>query len=222
MRVTGRTQIPDFLAPGSARALRDELRRTDAWHHVISSRDKIFESSTEDYDRLRPDTREALERAMNVQASTGFHFQFDNIRVDDAVYRDAFADDNLVAFAQFMNGAAVQESLVRLCDNESVNFVDVQATRYRAGDFLTRHDDGVEGKHRIAAFVLGLVDEWRAEWGGLLMFLGPEGRVTEAFVPEFNTLSVFMVGQSHFVSPVASYAGEARLALTGWLRPEPG
>ena len=54
---------------------------------------------------------------------------------------------------------------------------DAQLTRYRQGHFLTAHDDHVEGKQRYYAYVLGLTDGWRIDWGGLLAFHGEDDNV---------------------------------------------
>jgi Rps23 Pro-64 3,4-dihydroxylase Tpa1-like proline 4-hydroxylase len=98
-----------------------------------------------------------------------------------------------------------------------VAFADAQATRYGPGDFLTAHDDAVEGKHRRAAYVFGLSRDWRAEWGGLLLFHEPEGEV-RGYVPQYNALNLFAVPQPHSVSLVAPFAPRERLSVTGWLR----
>ena len=95
-----------------------------------------------------------------------------------------------------------------------IAFADAQATAYAPGDFLTAHDDNVAGKARRAAYVLGLTPGWRTDWGGLLLF----HRDSTAWVPRFNTLNLFGVPQPHSVSQVASFAGNRRYAVTGWLR----
>nr|WP_240902836.1 2OG-Fe(II) oxygenase family protein [Caulobacter sp. SLTY] len=92
------------------------------------------------------------------------------------------------------------------------------ATRYLPGHFLTAHDDAAPGKHRLYAYVLNLTARWRADWGGILMFLDEEDHVAEGYTPSFNALNIFRVPQRHAVSMVAPYAGEPRLSITGWIR----
>ena len=217
-RRNGRIQIRNFLSPTSAAFLRDELGTTTAWRHLINGTDKVFEMAPSDYDALPTHTRLELDRSVNAVAARAFQFSFDSIRVDDDPLERQRSRDPLAAFAQFLASPESLAMLGYIVGVDDLNFADVQATRYRVGDFLTRHDDVVEGKHRVAAYVLGLVEEWRAEWGGLLMFVNPNDHVDEVFIPAFNTLSLFAVGQPHFVSPVAPYAAEPRLAVTGWLR----
>ena len=220
-RKTGRAQIINFLAGDSAESLRDELRDTHGWRHVINGKDQVFEAASDDYDKLPTATRDALRRAMEAQAAVGFQFSYDTIRLtDDPLVRSA-STSVLARFGEFMGDSATLAKLQEICGGAEFNFADAQATRYRAGDFLTRHDDCVAGKHRVAAYVLGLVENWRAEWGGLLTFVDLDGQVVDTLVPSFNTLCLFNIGQPHFVSPVASYALGSRLAVTGWLRNVP-
>ena len=102
------------------------------------------------------------------------------------------------------------------CDD--ISFTDGQATAYGPGDFLTCHDDDVEGAHRRAAYVFGLTRQWRPEWGGLLLFHDDEDRTVAGHVPRFNTLDLFSVPRRHSVSLVTPAAPVRRYAVTGWLR----
>jgi SM-20-related protein len=104
---------------------------------------------------------------------------------------------------------------------EPVAGVRVQASHYRKGDFLTVHDDSHGRDRRLAAFTLGFTRGWRPDWGGQLLFHDDSGDVVRGFAPRFNVLTVFRVPQAHSVAPVAPYAAQPRLSLTGWLIGEP-
>ena len=97
-----------------------------------------------------------------------------------------------------------------------MNRVSAQGTRYRAGQFLTRHQDREDNENRVCAFVVNLSKNWDSDWGGLLQFHDGADRLVDSFVPYWNTLSLFRVPQSHTVSLVAPWAGADRLAITGW------
>lgn len=91
----------------------------------------------------------------------------------------------------------------------------VMATHYRAGDYTGLHSDAAP--RRKLAFVLHLSKDWRPEFGGDLVFIDP----VSIFHPEFNTLTLFKVGDGknwHQVSPVTADARghAARYAITGW------
>jgi SM-20-related protein len=67
------------------------------------------------------------------------------------------------------------------------------------------------------AFVLGFSRNWKADWGGLTLFYDDGGNVTGAFVPAFNSLTMFRVPVYHSVTYVTPFAREVRYSITGWL-----
>jgi Rps23 Pro-64 3,4-dihydroxylase Tpa1-like proline 4-hydroxylase len=213
-----RIQIRNFLTPAAADALHDHLLANPDWRHVINSDDKIFEAAADDFDAMQFDQRRALDTAMFAAAAQGFQFQYDSIRVPDDPTARQTSGSVLNRFASFLSSVKTLDFLRRVSGQDEISFADAQATRYRAGDFLTRHDDAVAGKDRVLAYVMNLSRGWRAEWGGLLLFNDEEGGVIETLVPRFNSLCLFTVPQPHSVSYVAPYATEPRLSVTGWLR----
>ena len=214
----GRVQIDDFLDPAPARSLQQELCGSQEWRHVINGADKVFEIPADEFDALDPAFTAQLDAATHRSAARGFQFQYDSIRVpDDPAARCASARQ-LDRLASFLSSEPALLLFRDIAGRAAIRFADAQATRYRPRDFLTRHDDAIAGKDRLLAYVLNLVDEWRPEWGGLLSFVGEGDRVAESYVPRFNSLSLFAVGQQHFVGAVADYAPAPRISVTGWLR----
>jgi SM-20-related protein len=213
-----RIQIRNFLTLPDANTLHDHLLANPGWRHVINSGDKIFEAAVDDFDTMPIDQKRPLEAAMFAAAAQGFQFQYDSIRVPDDPAARRNSGSLLDQFASFMSSPETLDILRRISGQQVIRFADAQATRYRAGDFLTRHDDAVTGKDRVLAYVMNLSRGWRAEWGGLLLFNDTDGGVIETLVPQFNSLCLFTVPQPHSVSYVAPYATEPRLSVTGWLR----
>ena len=213
-----RLRIPDFLPSRRAVELRNALSASLRWRHLISGGSKPYEIDSGEFDELPSDVRDRLAAALHAEAATGFRYQYDVIRLPDAPATAAEAPRELVEFAAFMNSADMLSSMRRITGMDAIELADVQATRYRPGDFLTRHDDEAPGRNRLCAYVLSLSDVWRAEWGGLLMFNATDGQVAQTIVPQFNSLSLFAVPQPHSVSCVAPYAGTSRISVTGWLR----
>ena len=119
------------------------------------------------------------------------------------------------------NSAPFLDFARRLTGDDRIAYVDAQPTRYLPGHFLNGHTDAHDDAGRLYAYVLNLSPRWRAEWGGLLMFLDGEGAVTETFTPSFGTLNLFRVPQDHAVSMVAPFAGAPRYSITGWWRTRP-
>ena len=213
-----RIQLPGFLeASGAEELLRHLIESTD-WRHVMNAGDKVYEIGCDELAAMDPEQRAVLDRKIDREAAEGFQFRFDTIRVPDEE-ADRRAMGSLVAdFASYLSSSATVDWFRAITRCDSIEFADCQATRYCNGAFLTRHDDAVEGKQRYFAYVLNLTREWRAEWGGLLLFPEDESARIDAMVPDFNLLNLFEVGQQHCVTQVASYAPRPRISVTGWLR----
>lgn len=212
----GRTVIEPFLAEDSARRLHDFLDQADAWRRVVNAGEKVFEIARADWAAMAAAARTQLVGALDEAARDGFQYRFESIRVDDDPAARTARGWPLDAFATVMSAPPTLALLRRITAAPDLSFADAQGTAYLPGDFLTGHDDAVAGKHRRAAYVLGLCPAWRAEWGGLLLF--DEGAEVSGVVPGFNRLTLFGVPQQHSVSLVAPFAGAPRYAVTGWLR----
>jgi Rps23 Pro-64 3,4-dihydroxylase Tpa1-like proline 4-hydroxylase len=117
---------------------------------------------------------------------------------------------------EFLNSPPFLAFARALTGHAGLRRVNAQATRYRAGHFLKRHNDFNATEGRQFAYVINLTRRWEADWGGLLQFLDAERRVVESFSPRWNTLSLFRVPAEHCVSLIAPWAEADRLAITGW------
>lgn len=213
----GRVRIDDFLTVDCAVQLLQHLRDRSDWRWVTNSGDKVFEFTREGRAALSADQTAALDRATYATARSDFQYRFETIRVPDADADRCASQNRLAAFARWLSSAEPLALLRRVAGAEAIDFADMQATAYGPGDFLTAHDDAVDGKGRQAAYVLGLNPTWRAEWGGLLLYHRP-GDVVDGVVPSFNTLDLFSVPQTHSVSEVTRAAANRRYSITGWLR----
>jgi Rps23 Pro-64 3,4-dihydroxylase Tpa1-like proline 4-hydroxylase len=127
----------------------------------------------------------------------------------------------LHAVLEFFNGPQFLEFIRRFTGDRELAMVGAQATRYLPGQFLRMHDDRHDDENRRYAYVLNLSRDWQADWGGLLHFVDADGGAREAFLPRFNSLSLFKVPAQHFVGLVAPWAQQPRLAITGWWHAPP-
>lgn len=210
----GRVEIGDLLADGQAEALRAHLLARQDWKLVMNAGDKVYELTREAHAMLGQGQRRDLDRLIVEAGRNGFQYRYESIRAPDGG-SDA---DPITRFIAFLSSPATLGRLNHIVGNAAATFADGQATSYGEGHFLTCHDDDVAGKRRQAAYVYSLTPAWRAEWGGLLMFHGPDGNVEEAFAPQMGALRLFSVPQRHSVSYVTPFAPETRLSITGWLR----
>lgn len=214
-----RAHIPDFLAGDCATAIYEALSSDRRWNLVttIAGRHVDLDAAAMAAQSEAEKSRFAAHVLMPAKVS-GFQYLFENIPIYDAWHRGGGARPLLDALFLFLNSPDLLDFARRVTGAGDIGFADAQATRYGPGHFLTEHDDAIAGKDRRAAYVFGLTPQWRADDGGLTLFIGPDGHVEEAFTPRFNALNIFSVPQRHAVSAVAPFAPGYRYAITGWFR----
>lgn len=217
----GRLHLPGAFPPRDAQTVGVALQDDVPWFRSVNVAGKSYDLALDTLEAMPPERRDELETAIIDGGRTGFQYAFDAYRLSDRIEAGerlggAFAA--IEAVYELLNSEAGLAFIRTLTGEPRCAYADAQATRYRPGHFLTTHDDDVAGKDRLFAYVLNFTPAWRADWGGLLMFLGPDGHVAEAYTPTFNALNIFRVPQPHAVTQVASFAGGDRLSITGWIR----
>lgn len=220
-RRSGRLHIPGFLLPEGAEALYRHLAQEVEWSLVLNDGEEVREAAPEIRRRYTAEQESALAEFAHAGARKGFQFLYECRRVPDEPEARLRSGTLLDRFADFLNSPRFLDFARRLTGIADISWADAQATRYRAGHFLTRHDDLSAGKQRRAAYVVNLTPQWEVDWGGQLQFIDADGHIAEAYVPRFNALNIFTVPQAHAVSYVAPFAGGARYSITGWLRAGP-
>jgi SM-20-related protein len=215
----GHISIPDFLDRDCATEVHKALSTRQDWAWAINAGGHVYDLGREALDTMTTEQRVELDNRVNLAARDGFQFRFSSLRVPDPVSERKPDQDILHAFAEFMRSAPVLDFIRTVTGKTAILFADAQGTAYHPGDFLTGHDDAVEGKNRELAYVMGLTPEWRVEWGGLLLFHEPDGRIS-GLAPRFNCLNMFALPVLHSVSQVTPFAGGVRYAITGWMRTE--
>lgn len=217
-KADGRVEILNFLGAGQAEMLRAHLLERVDWTLVLNAGDKVYEIPRSQFEQFDDARRHELDQRVLSAAREGFQYRYESIRVSDNRADRQNRGTILDQFVMFMSSPPVLKFLSSIIDRSGVDFADGQATAYSSGHFLTSHDDDVAGKGRHAAYVLGLAPQWRAEWGGLLMFHNEAGNISEAFAPAMGALRLFSVPALHSVSYVTPMAPEPRLSVTGWFR----
>ena len=215
----GRIHVPAIFDRATALAVHQALT-ADAvpWQLHFNDGPQAYDVPAAAYDALAPAERERLLEPIHARARSGFQYLFDNFSLADQHARGEHLELELMRVYEFLRSDAVLEFVRRATGAREIVTIDAQATRYRAGHFLTAHDDRDEQKGRVVAYVLSMTPKWRVDWGGVLQFLDEDGHVAEGYVPAFNALNLFRVPAPHAVSLVAPYAGASRLSITGWLR----
>jgi len=213
----GRVHAPDYFTQASAQRLFEACRDAE-FSVVFQGAHGAYDIKAASAAALSVEQRVELAGAIHAQAGTGFQYLFDSYRISDEAEAGRLSEGPLADFFAALNSEAMLQHLRALTGDERIQYLDAQATRYRPGHFLTVHDDHQDGKDRLYAYVINLTPVWRADWGGLLMFMADDGHVAEAFTPRWNALNILKVPQPHAVSVVAPFARGARYSITGWMR----
>ena len=213
---SGSVSIGHFLRDDDARALRDAVEQSWGWIEVFRAGEKVYQMPAKAFEELSAQQKAKLDQLVHSSAQRELQYRYRSVRAPDSAAEREESAEAVCRFAEFMCSQPVNEFLRKVTGQEEIRFADAQATAFGPGHFLTTHDDAVEGKDRLAAFVFGLTEAWQADWGGLLLF--DQDSAVEGFVPQFNALRIFSVPRSHHVSLVAPWADRQRLSITGWLR----
>jgi Rps23 Pro-64 3,4-dihydroxylase Tpa1-like proline 4-hydroxylase len=213
LRDDGWTRIADFLAPTSAQALHAWLDAAE-WQKAVTFGELVADLVLGGASAIDEAKQALLLAAAHRRAVEGFQFAYDNVRVSDDPTERQARDRPIDRLLEAWNTAEGLALFRTLAGEPGITSIDGRATRYRPGDFLTRHNDQVGKRH--TAYVLGLSPEWRPDWGGLLLLHDLAGGKSDALHPQFNTLTLFRVPRDHSVSLVAPFAPVPRYAFTGW------
>ena len=132
----------------------------------------------------------------------------------------AKTDNQQLAFLHqmfdFVNSDEMLSFISTITGQTDLTGADAQFTRYTSGQFLTRHKDDITREGRRIAYVMGFSEDWHPDWGGLLQFFENNGTPRDAWIPAFNSLSLFDVRHVHSVTYVTPFTRRPRLSLTGW------
>jgi Rps23 Pro-64 3,4-dihydroxylase Tpa1-like proline 4-hydroxylase len=214
----GRVQIPSYLQAEAAERLNRCLRDEVPWTLAFRGTGAPGVLSHAELRALDPESYAARLRELAAEARGEYAFAYESYMMVRAYNEGRDPDLLLHRVLEFLNGPEYLTFIRMLTGENRIRRVSAQATRYRPGHFLRRHNDHDEGEQRLYAYVMNLSQEWQADWGGQLQFLDPAGSVLETFLPLWNSLSLFQVPADHLVTPVAPWAEQDRFSITGWFQ----
>lgn len=209
-----RVLVPELLAEPLRDALHARVLSWPEWARVtrLGGEHRTFDAAA--MDQVDATTRSAFESHVAAEARLGFQYLFDRYALIDRGQAGQLSDPVLQQTYEALCSDALL-ALVRSITGESrIVRADGQLTRYRAGHFLSTHDDAAPT--RLVAYSLNLTANWPADQGAQLEFLDEAGQVIESWPPQLNALSLFAVPQSHRVSSVRRDVSASRYAITGW------
>lgn len=211
----GRAHLVDFIDEPAAQALLEAARQADM--RLTTNIGRASRHLTAD--EVAQHGEMNILRTAYAEAQGGaFRYVYESLRVSNYVASGELTEGLLRDFFLFLNSEPALAFFRAMTADDSIVYVDAQLSRYRHGHFLTAHtDDDLDAKRRFA-YVLNLTPIWRADWGGLLLFMTPDGHVAEGYTPRWRALNIFKVPQTHAVSTVTPFANAHRYSITGWLR----
>jgi Rps23 Pro-64 3,4-dihydroxylase Tpa1-like proline 4-hydroxylase len=208
---TGRIHIPQILTEDSAQRLFYALERETPWSITFNEGEEHLE-----FAGVQPGEQQKMAYAAWNRARSG-DFQFFHHRHRLSASGEPYANPThyhakLVAF---LTAPDVMDFIREVTGAHDIAWVNIMATLYKPLDFLTLHDDDVQGDQRRIAYVLNMTPAWRPDWGGALQFFDGHGNIEEGYMPAFNALNLFRVPMLHSVAQVTPFGGN-RYAVTGW------
>ena len=213
-------QIKGIFAEETAKAISDLLRQTIPWHLIyVDPESGVVQLSKEEANRLGPQEMQRRMSGILRLATRNIGYCYKGYQMSHAL-RDGHDPGHPVhEITKFLGSRAFLDFGQKVIGVTPLTQVDAQATFFDAGSFLTRHVDEGSQNERRAAYTLSFCPNWQTDWGGLLQFIDRTTTdVTSAWVPRWNTLTIFNGRKVHAVSPVSAFAGDGRYSIVGWLR----
>ncbi|MDH5618525.1 MAG: 2OG-Fe(II) oxygenase [Gammaproteobacteria bacterium] len=213
----GWLQVPDFFTPETAEYLHKIHVENQDWSLAYNDGDNYYESPIREIQAASPQHRQQLMNGIYARARTQFQYVFYQYYISQAIELGEQPGHPMHQYHEFINSDEVLDFMRTLSGESAVRKADSYASNYSPGHFLTTHDDRHASHDRVAAFVFGMTKTWDKNWGGHLAFFDDDGNITDALMPSFNTLNIFLIPQMHSVQLVSPFAGANRISYLGWL-----
>jgi len=210
--------VKNALNNDTANYLFEKFSMQEEWNLVFNHNGLHQDLNSTEVAQWSADKKNDLQLIVHQQASQGFQYFYEAIPIYDIYNNNIMPGHFFNDILEFLNSSTVLDFYRNLLSAPEISFADAQITRFSAGSFLNCHDDSVDNKNRVAAFVINLTKDWRADWGGALHILDDESQIQQSFLPSFNEINIFRIPVDHYVGIVAPFAKGDRLSITGWLR----
>lgn len=220
---TGFVQIPNVFTPASADAIETILRNQIEWQLIFVDAQRGVQQLTKQ--QIADMTPAALQTEMQniaALARRNIGFCYNGFHMTNQLKQNATSDHPVHTVTRYLQSQTFLSIGERVLNGPKLTQVDAQATLFTPGSFLTRHiDDGINNERR-AAYTLSFTRNWQTDWGGQLQLINKQTTdVESAWIPRWNTLTIFDGRMVHAVSQVSTFAGDGRFSIVGWFRDDP-
>ncbi|MFT6732310.1 MAG: SM-20-related protein [Polaribacter sp.] len=213
---TSRLCINDFLSNAFSEEIYNCLDENVDWDVAYYLNDKGCKLTYEEINSASSDDLKQKYSEIENCKPNEYQFLYHTYMIVTAYLEGKNPGHLLHYFLELINSQEFLSIMRQITGCKEIIKMDAQATYYAKGNFLKEHNDADTVQGRRYAYVLNMSKNWIPDWGGLLHFT-KENKVIESYAPSYNSLVIFEVPQTHFVSQVTTYAGENRLAITGWM-----
>ncbi len=213
----GRLQVSDFFTSDTADYLYKVHVENKDWYLAYNEGSNFYESSMQQMQTLTPQQLQQFMNSIYSRARNQFQYVYYQYYITQAIKLKEQPGHPMHQIHDFMNGEDVLNLMRILTGEKAIRKADSYASTYAPGHFLTAHDDRHDSHDRVAAYVFSMTKTWDKNWGGHLAFFDDAGNITEALIPSFNTLNIFLIPQIHSVQLVSPFAGGNRISYLGWL-----
>lgn len=213
----GRLQVSNFFTPETADYLYKIHVENKDWYLAYNDGSNYYESSIQQIQAAGPQQKQQFMNSIYARARTQFQYVFYQYFISQAIELKEQSGHPMHQIHEFMNSEEVLNLMRILTGEKAIRKADSYASNYARGHFLTAHDDRHDSHDRVAAYVFSMTKTWDKNWGGHLAFFDDAGNITEALIPTFNTLNIFLIPQMHSVQLVSPFAGGTRTSYLGWL-----
>ena len=214
----GFVKVSNALSESTLSIIHEFINKQAQWNLALNHHGKHQDFNNLEVAKWSKDKKQQLEDVVFAQASDGFQYLYEAIPIYDIFNQNLLPDHFFNDIVRFLNTEATLDFFREILAAPQITFMDAQLTRFSAGHFLNTHNDDVSDKNRVAALVINLTKQWRADWGGALHLLDKEQQIVQSFLPSFNEINIFKIPRDHYVGYVSPFATGKRLAITCWLR----
>ena len=217
--IDGRLRVPELFDAAAADRIRQASESRTPFEYLFFLDGQNYALSEAEMRGLDRQRATSMQKGIGEAAANGVGFFYCGYKLGR---EDRATSDPELRFLHevfdYLNSEEMRGFIREITGVNDIDNADAQYTRYTPGQFLTRHRDDVASEHRRIAYVYSLTQGWHPDWGGLLQFFEDDGTPRDAWLPAFNTLSLFEVRHVHSVTYVTPFARSSRLSLTGWFR----
>lgn len=210
LRLKGSVHLSSILKPSDAKALYDEMEGHQEWSLSlkIGGWDRLLRQEASSLNAAQE--MEIRDQAYAAATQHAHLYKRALISVRDTPV--------LFSFTQFLNSIPFIEFAQQVTGYRSIAPIQVRVLCLGPGHFISSHDDEPTSGVRRTNYLFQLAPDWNPDWGGHLEFLDSYGgHVQKAYVPRFNSLSLFSTPRWHAVSMVALFAPRNRYTISGFI-----